>query len=78
MSKAKNKVLEKQESVPERLNRLGLTAARKEVRRQIRLAYDAGRTVPYDLRTLVEAGVSLKVVRAVYRNPASQTDGQRG
>jgi hypothetical protein len=41
---------------------------RKEIKRQIRLAYRTGGTVPYDLRTLIESGASTQVIRAVYRN----------
>ena len=43
--------------------------ADKEARRIVRKAYAAGNTVPYSLGRLLELGFSLKVVRAVYRNP---------
>lgn len=46
---------------------------KKEIRRQIYLAYDTGRTVPYDLSTLIEARVSTRVLRAVYRRPEART-----
>jgi len=39
----------------------------KEIRREIRIAVKAGRTVPFDLRTLIESGASLKTIRKVYR-----------
>jgi hypothetical protein len=41
---------------------------KREIKREIREAYKAGRTVPYDLRTLIESGASLKVIRAVRRD----------
>lgn len=41
--------------------------ADKEARRIVREAFAAGRTVPYDLRRLLELKLSLRVVRAVYR-----------
>lgn len=43
--------------------------ADKEARRIVRKAYASGNTVPYSLGRLLELGVSLKVVRAVYRSP---------
>lgn len=42
-------------------------AADKEARRLIRLAYKTGGTVGYSLNRLLSLGVSLKIVRAVYR-----------
>ena len=42
-------------------------ARKKEIKRQIRTAYKTGNKVPYDLRTLIESGVSMDVIRAVYR-----------
>lgn len=39
----------------------------KEARRLIRLAAHTGGTVPFDLRTLIESGVSLDTIRKVYR-----------
>jgi hypothetical protein len=42
-------------------------AADKEARRQVRIAYKTGGTVWYSLNRLLSLGVSLKVVRAVYR-----------
>lgn len=44
-----------------------LRAARAECRRQVRLALRAGRTVPYSLATLLDAGISAAVIRRVYR-----------
>lgn len=41
--------------------------ADKEARRQVRLAYKTGGTVPYSLGRLIELGFSLKVIRAVIR-----------
>jgi hypothetical protein len=40
----------------------------KSVRKHARQAYKSGGTVPYSLRVLLEAGLSLKVIRAVVRN----------
>lgn len=42
-------------------------AADKEARRQIRLAFKTGGTVPYSLGRLIELKISLRVIRAVYR-----------
>lgn len=43
-------------------------AADKEARRQVRIAYKAGGTVPYSLGRLLELNFSMKVVRAVIRS----------
>ena len=40
---------------------------KREIKRQIRLAYELGRTVPYSLSTLIDSGVSVNVIRKVYR-----------
>lgn len=40
---------------------------RKEMKRQCRLAYDTGGTVPYCLAELIELKLSLKVIRAINR-----------
>lgn len=40
---------------------------RKEVRRQVRVAVLAGRTLPYSLNTLLESKVGLSTIRKVYR-----------
>lgn len=45
-----------------------IAECKREVKRQIRLAYKTGRTVPYSLSTLIDSGVSLQVIRKVYRN----------
>ncbi len=45
----------------------GTEEARREIKRHIRRAYKAGQTVPYELRTILESGVSNKVLHAVYR-----------
>jgi hypothetical protein len=42
----------------------------KEARRQCRLAYETGKTVPYSLRRLIELKLSLKVIRKIYRGEA--------
>lgn len=42
-------------------------AADKEAKRQIKLAYATGNTVPYSLARLIELKTSLKVIRAVIR-----------
>lgn len=42
-------------------------AADKTARRAVRIAFKNGSTVPYSLARLLELGVSLRVVRAVYR-----------
>lgn len=42
--------------------------ARKECRRQVRLAVQQGRTLPYSLSTLIDAGVGVVAIRKVYRN----------
>lgn len=44
-----------------------LVDRKKEIKRNIRTAYKVGNKVPYDMRTLIESGVSLNVIRAVYR-----------
>jgi len=41
--------------------------ANKEVRRQVKIAIAAGRTLPYSLRTLVEAGIGIDRIRKVIR-----------
>lgn len=43
-------------------------ARKKEVRRQVRLAVQLGRKLPYRLDTLLEAGVRVAAIRKVYRN----------
>jgi hypothetical protein len=43
--------------------------ADKAARRICREAYARGGTVPYSLGRLIELKLSLKVIRAVYRNP---------
>jgi hypothetical protein len=43
-------------------------AANKEVRRQVKNAIIAGRTLPYSLRTLVEARVGIDSIRKVMRH----------
>ena len=40
---------------------------KREIRREIRAAYEQGRTLPYDLRTLIESGVSMEKCLRVYR-----------
>lgn len=42
-------------------------AADKEARRQVRVAYKCGNTVPYSLGRLLELGISLTVIKAVHR-----------
>lgn len=42
--------------------------ARKECRRQVKLALLTGRTVPYSLATLLDAGIGVVAIRKVYRN----------
>lgn len=42
-------------------------AADKEARRQCRLAYRTGGTVPYTLERLITLKLSLKVIRSIYR-----------
>ena len=51
----------------------------KEVRRQVKMAIAAGRTLPYDLRTLIECKVPLDKIRKMYRkvNPISRLDIER-
>ena len=44
-------------------------AADKEARRIVKLAYQQGRTVGFSLARLIDIKTSLKVIRAVYRNP---------
>jgi hypothetical protein len=39
----------------------------KEVRRLVKIAKDTGSTVPFDLRTLIEAGVGTDTIRQVIR-----------
>jgi len=45
-------------------------AADKAARRDVRLAYQQGRTVPYSLARLLELKISTKVLRSVYRGKA--------
>lgn len=40
---------------------------KKEVRRQVRVAVLAGRTLPYSMATLLEANVGVAAIRKVYR-----------
>ena len=40
---------------------------RQAIKREVSIAIKGDRTVPYDLRTLIEAGVSLDRIRKVYR-----------
>jgi hypothetical protein len=42
-------------------------AADKEARRQCRLAYKTGGSVPYTLERLISLKLSLKVIRSIYR-----------
>lgn len=43
-------------------------ARKKEIRRQVRLAVQVGRKLPYRLDTLLEAGVGIAAIRKIYRN----------
>jgi hypothetical protein len=43
--------------------------ARKELRRQVKLAAAQGRTVPYSLTAMIEAHIPVDVIRKVYRRP---------
>ena len=43
------------------------------VRRAVRIAVQAGVTVPFSLETLIEAGVGVGTIRKVYRREAKQT-----
>jgi len=43
------------------------TAADKEARRMVRVAFATGGTVPFTLGRLIELKISIKVLRAVYR-----------
>jgi len=40
-----------------------------EVKRQVKNAIIRGDTLPYSLRTLIEAGISIDRIRRVYRAP---------
>ena len=40
-----------------------------EVKRQVKNAIIRGDTLPYSLRTLIEAGISIDRIRMVYRAP---------
>lgn len=55
-------------SPEEKRLRREVEARRKEVRRQVRLAMESGRTLPYSLATLLEAKVGVAAIRKVYRN----------
>jgi hypothetical protein len=46
--------------------------ADKAARRLCREAYERGGTVPYTLGRLIELKLSMKVIRAVYRNPLAE------
>ena len=41
--------------------------SKKQIRKAIYAAHKAGGTVPFDLRTLIESGASIDVIRKVYR-----------
>ena len=46
----------------------------KEVRRQVKMAIAAGRTLPFDLRTLIECRIPLDKIRKVYRKNPMRED----
>lgn len=54
--------------------RCNVCELRKARKREVKLALQQGRTVPYELRTLIEDGWSVDTVRKVYRSTKESSD----